>query len=422
MEKLQRRLRAFIVLAVLSGMAAVVYVAAVKPAKASTDPATTSLPPITLQDLNLTQAPPGGGFTGWWDNLKDQIKLQLTFNEEGLAKIQLTQINKLIWKIKNSANDADINNLLISYRAKLNKLTKKLEDKDNLTDAQQQIITAIFNHQAVLNELSNNRANLQQQLSDAQKINWEKLSQITAKISGEELNKILEKLTPTNEQKKLQRAVLLETWRQNLPADKQEQLGQLTQKIIEQLAEVPATQAGLLAELLPRLTLDKKIQGLIGGYLEKIQPSLKGLAKQLQESINTDAKPKIPLFTTSGNLNVNVDPLSSEELTTRQRELLDAATKDELLAVREKWYGNQLLYLRLSKYHRQLLDALNSKLQKVLGKEPKAPAATPGAKPASDEIPLPLQQLTPEQQAAADSYLRQLQQQYPDLPPPNTGQ
>lgn len=420
MEKLQRRLRAFIVLAVLSGMAAVVYVATVKPAKASTDPTTTSLPPITLQELNLTQAPPLEGLASWWDSLKDQIKLQLTFNEEGRTKIKLTQINKLIWKIQNSTKETDINNLLISYRGKLNKLTKKLEDKNNSNDTQQQIIASILNHQVVLSELLINHPNLQQSLTEAQKINWEKLTKITANISSDDLHNILEKLTPAEEQKKLQRAVLLQTWQQILPPEKQEQLKSLTEKIINQLSSISAMQAGLLAEILPRLTTDKYIQSTIGGYLEKIQPSLKGLSQQLQEATTNNTKPKIPLFNASNNLNINIEPLTNEELTTRQRELLDATTKDELLAIREKWYNNQLLYLRLSKYHRQLLDTLNAKLQKVLGQEPKT--TTPATPTANNETPLPLQPITPEQQAAADAYLRQLQQQYPDLPRPSTGQ
>ena len=111
--------------------------------------------------------------------------------------------------------------------------------------------------------------------------------------------------------------------------------------------------------------------------------------------------------------------MSAQQLTERRKELADATTKDELLALRQKWYGSQVLYRQLYQFHHSLLDQLNAKLVTAMGKGLKpSPAPTPTS-PDDNVTPLPTQQLTPQQQQMGQAYIESMGLNSADVPPPS---
>lgn len=403
MEKLQRRLRLFIVLALLTGAAAALFVGT---ASAQTSTAET----VTIGDMGLTATPPAGGFARWWDSFTDGVRLQFTFNDQRKAELQLQRAAKLLAQLEQAGGDAQAEQLLAKYRAAVNKIEAEAELSDTFLGrllAQQSFITQIE---------GSGRFSLGDQLTVTRNQNWEKLNATFGDAGA--LSQRLANLPTASPEAIARRAAMLEEWRQRLSPEQQAKAEAAIGALVEKLRSLSPAQAAAIAERLHAFTASQEAQAYIGALLEKVQPSLEGLAKQLAQPRQPNQDPT-PANAAAGILgNVAVPPMSAGEIAARRAELAEATTKDELLALRQRWYGNPVLYRQLSQYQRTLLDQLNAKLVKALGRgsQPVTPAAP--TDPDAGVTPLPTQQLTPEQQAMGQAFIQMQGIDSSDLPPP----
>lgn len=403
MEKLQRRLRLFIVLALLTGAAAALFVG-------TAHAQTSTAPQVTLADMGLQAAPPLGGLAAWWDSFRDGVKLQFTFNPERKAELQLQRAAKLLAKLASAEGESQATALLEKYRAAVNGVAAKAQ----LSDA---FLQRLLAHQGFLTQVQNAGKfdSLAQQLEVARNQNWEKLN-----VTLGDPRALVERLAalPTDSPEAVaRRAALLEEWRQRLSPEQQEQTKSAIDGLIERLRSLSPAEAAALAEHLGSFSSMQQVQVRIGSLLEGVQPSLAGLGQQLAtpRRANQDPTPSVA----PGSLgNVTVPPLSAAEISQRRAELADAVTKDELLALRQRWYGNAVLYRQLAQYQRNLLDQLNAKLVKALGTSSTPVVPSPVSDPDAGVTPLPTQQLTPEQQAMGQVFINMQGINPSDLPPP----
>lgn len=414
MEKLQRRLRLFIVLAMLSGLATVVFVSRAH-AQTSTAPFGDE---ITLADIGLDSAPPNGAFNSWWDNLTDKVHLVFTFNTEKKTKLELKIASKDLARLDNTDTSAKVEALLINYRRAIADISTKLSKSDINSATHEEFLSTILAHQGYLAQLENSsNIETKQKFEATRGQNWERLNTALQKLSPEQLAAKIQSLRLENPIQILRRATLLTEWQKKLNAEQQVQIKTVIKNLGEKLRSVPPTQAATLAEKIGELTSDATIQVNLGKLLEGAQPSLNGLTKQLAEPMKPNQRPNPSLAPELPPLNVTITALTAQQLDERRRELADATTKDELLALRQKWYGSQILYRQLYQFHHGLLDQLNAKLVTAMGKGPKP---TPAPVPTSPDniTPLPTQQLTPQQQQMGQAYIESMGLNSDDLPPP----
>ncbi len=403
MEKLQRRLRLFIILALLTGAAAALFVGTAS-AQTSTAEA------VTIEDMGLEATPPSGGIAGWWDNFKDGIRLQFTFDDERKTELQLRRSAKLLARLSLADGDAQAEQLLAKYRAAMNRIKADAQLSDGFLSrllAQQSFITQIE---------GSARYSLGDQLAVTRNQNWEKLS--AALGDAEALSQRLANLPAVTPEAIARRAALLEEWRQRLSPEQQAKAAAAIAGLIEKLRNLSPAQAAAIAEHLRAFTASQEAQANIGALLEGVQPGLEGLAKQLAQPRKPNQDPTPTYAPPSSIGSVAVPAMTAEEIAARRAELAEAATKDELLALRQRWYGNPILYRQLSQYQRTLLDQLNAKLVKALGKGSQPTAPTAPVDPDAGVTPLPTQQLTPEQQAMGEAFIRAQGINPSDLPPP----
>ena len=403
MEKLQRRLRLFIVLALLTGAAAALFVGTAH-AQTSTAPA------ITIADLGLKSTPPSGGLAGWWDSFTDGVRLQFTFSSEKKSELQLQRAAKLLAQIDGASSEARAQKLLELYRAAVNKVAADAKLNDTF-------LQRLLAQQGFLTQLQNaNRFSLAEQLTVAKNQNWEKLNAIMGDPGT--LGSRLAGLPAATPEAIARLASLLEEWRQRLTPEQQQQTAAAVENLIEKLRNISPTQAAAIAEQLRAFSTSQQVQMRLGELLERVQPTLKGLVQQLAQPRQPNQDPT-PSLTPMSNLgSVTVPPMTPEEVAARRAELADAVTKDELLALRQRWYGNTILYRQLSQYQRSLLDQLNAKLVKAMGSGSQPQVSTPVTDPDAGITPLPTQQLTPEQQAMGQAFINAQGINPSDLPPP----
>jgi hypothetical protein len=403
MEKLQRRLRLFIVLALLTGAAAVLFVG-------TTHAQTTTVPAISIADLGLKATPPSGGLAGWWDSFTDGVRLQFTFSSEKKAELQLQRAAKLLAQLDNANGEARAQRLLEKYRAAINKVAADAKLNDTF-------LQRLLAQQGFLTQLQNaNLFNLTEQLAVARNQNWEKLNTIIGDPSA--LSSRLAGLPAATPEAIARLASLLEEWRQRLTPEQQQQTSTAVDNLIEKLKNISPTQAATIAEQLRAFSTSQQVQMRLGALLEQVQPTLKGLVQQLAQPRQPNQDPTPSLTPDTGLGNVTVPPLTADEIATRRAELVDAVTKDELLALRQRWYGSAILYRQLSQYQHSLLDQLNAKLVKALGNGSQPQINTPVTDPDAGITPLPTQQLTPEQQAMGQAFINAQGINASDLPPP----
>lgn len=403
MEKLQRRLRLFIILALLTGTAAALFVGTAS-AQTSTAEA------VTIQDIGLQVAPPAGGFASWWDNFTDGVRLQFTFDGQRKAELRLQRAAKLLARLDAAESEAQAQRLLESYRAAINKLGVDSELNDTF-------LQRLLAQQSFIIQLENaDRYSLAAQLAVARNQNWEKLNAIIG--DPESLSQRLANLPTPSPEAVARRAALLEEWSQRLSPEQRQKVATAVEELIQKLRELSPAQASALAEKLRTFSASQDVQARIGMLLESVQPTLAGLAQQLAQPRQPNQDPTPGVGIPSALEGVTIPPMSAEELARRRAELADAVTKDELLALRQRWYTNAVLYRQLSQYQRPLLDQLNAKLVKALGRNPEPVTQPTRVDPDAGVTPLPTQQLTPEQQAMGQAYINQQGYNSSELPPP----
>lgn len=403
MEKLQRRLRLFIILALLTGAAAALFVGTAS-AQTSTAQA------ITIADLGLEAAPPSGGIAAWWDSFADGVRLQFTFNGAKKAELQLQRAAKVLAKFDAASGEAQAQKLIERYRAAVNRISADAELNDTF-------LQRLLAQQSFLTQLENSRRfDLSSQLAIARSQNWEKLN--AAIGDPEALSRRLADLPAATPEAIARRATLLEEWRQRLSPEQQAKAAAVIEGLIEKLRQLSPAQAAAIAEKLRAFSASQDVQASIGSLLERVQPTLKGLAQQLAQPRQPNQDPAPSYAPPSPLGSITVPALTSEEVALRRAELAEATTKDELLALRQRWYTNAVLYRQLSQYQRTLLDQLNAKLVKALGKGTQPQTPTVPVDPDAGVTPLPTQQLTPEQQAMGAAFIKAQGINPSDLPPP----
>jgi hypothetical protein len=403
MEKLQRRLRLFIILALLTGAAAALFVG-------TASAQGTVAEAVTIQDLGLASNPPAGGLASWWDSFTDTVRLQFTFNGERKAELQLQRAAKLLARLEGADGDAAAEQLLARYRQAINRVATGSEFSDSFLDhllAQQSFLTQIE---------ASGRFSLADQIATTRSQNWQKLDAAAGDAGS--LSQRLAGLAGSNPERVARRAALLEEWRQRLSPEQQAQAKAAVIGLVEKLRSLAPGQAAAIAERLRSYTSSQGAQAYIGSLLEGVQPSLQGLAAQLAQPRQPNQDPT-PSYMPTGNLgDVAVPAMTTQEVAARRAELAEAVTREELLALRLRWYGNAILYRQLSQYQRSLLDQLNAKLVRALGQGGQDVAPAAPVSPDAGVVPLPTQQLTPEQQSMGEVFIRMQGIDPNDVPPP----
>jgi hypothetical protein len=284
MEKLQRRLRLFIVLAMLSGLATAVFVSKAHAQTSTADQ-------VTIQDLGLGSTPPTGAIAAWWDNLTDRVHLAFTFGAENEAAFELKLAAKSLSRLSEADSPAKVEALLVKYRAAVGKAAAKLS-KSTSASAQEKFLQSMLTHQAYLGQLENGgSADTKKSLELTRGQNWEKLNSALQALTPEQLAAKIQSLQVSEPSLVLRRAALLREWQDKLSPEQRDKLEAVVQGLAEKLRTISPTQAAALAERIRTLSANAGVQASIGKLLEQAQPSLEGLDKQLAEPRQPNQKP-----------------------------------------------------------------------------------------------------------------------------------